>query len=81
MPRPVKQFFEAIPQQGFPAPKAKPQSQPWKAIWGGIEGGIEQPFGEGKLIVACPKIATYGMWFSIEYHFQAWLEADADLDV
>ena len=56
LPESVKQFFMSVPTDGFPTPK-KQKSQPWKKVW----KGPQEPTDDGKLLVACPSICTYGM--------------------
>ncbi|PMD58308.1 uncharacterized protein K444DRAFT_614562 [Hyaloscypha bicolor E] len=55
LPESVKQFFMSVPTDGFPTPK-KQKSQPWKKVW----KGPQEPTDDGKLLVACPSICTYG---------------------
>ncbi|PVH79050.1 hypothetical protein DL98DRAFT_589826 [Cadophora sp. DSE1049] len=55
LPQPVQEFFQAVSHDGFPASKSA-KIQPWKARW----AGVQHPSDDGKLIVACPKICTYG---------------------
>lgn len=55
LPEAVHPFFVSVPTAGFPAPK-KQKEQPWRKLW-----KPQPPTEDGKLLVACPKICTYGM--------------------
>ncbi|KAH8602773.1 hypothetical protein B0O99DRAFT_604264 [Bisporella sp. PMI_857] len=52
---PVADFFKTVSPEGFPVPTAK--AQPWRAHW----AGPQEPSKDGTLLVACPKICTYGI--------------------
>lgn len=54
---PTNPFFQSVSRQGFPDSKVT-KAQPWKKNW----AGEQQPTEDGKLIVACPKVCTYGMF-------------------
>lgn len=52
----VHQFFQSVSPAGFPTTKGPKKAQPWKSRW----NGPQEP-KDGQLIVACPRICTYGM--------------------
>ncbi|KIM96914.1 hypothetical protein OIDMADRAFT_20681 [Oidiodendron maius Zn] len=55
--RAVEDFFKSVSPEGFPLSKGtKAKAQPWRTHW----AGPQPPTEDGKLIVACPKICTYG---------------------
>lgn len=56
LPAPVEEFFKCVSQDGFPSSKTKSKSQPWRSHW----NGPQQPTDDGKLLIAVPKICTYG---------------------
>jgi len=55
LPPAVHQFFQSVSPAGFPTTKGPKKAQPWKSRW----SGPQEP-KDGKLIVACPRICTYG---------------------
>lgn len=55
LPPAVHQFFQSVSPAGFPTTKGPKKAQPWKSRW----NGPQEP-KDGQLIVACPRICTYG---------------------
>jgi hypothetical protein len=61
LPLAVKEFLNQVSSAGFPSKKStKAKAQPWRDYWSGPEEGAS----DGNLIVACPKICTYGTFDS-----------------